>query len=317
MLNDIPGNLKQLKQWVCHIDKVPVIAGTGRHASSTNPDTWSSYEEALDYHMVGMSDGIGFVFTRDDLYIGIDIDHCRDPITGEIDKRAMDMLDLFPNCYVEVSMSGTGLHIIVMADIPKAIKVEGLEIYGWGRYFIMTGDILPGYSSDILYMQDSVDIILRSAAPTVPTKVARSTKVSTPKSAAVPSTELLPLSQVLPGSRNTLLFYYGRLYASGKTLSDIYEYLTTCNSQLPVPLEAAEISKIAHSIVKGSYKPLPWTDQGRALAKRNKVRNNTNRVIAAVVECRASGIPITTKRIADMSGLNYQTIQRSYYKLLE
>jgi len=51
--------------------KVPYIPGSLRRASVTDPSTWRSLEAAD-------ADGrdIGFVFTADDPYLVIDLDHC-------------------------------------------------------------------------------------------------------------------------------------------------------------------------------------------------------------------------------------------------
>jgi hypothetical protein len=59
------------------------------------------------------------------------------------------------------------------------------------------------------------------------------------------------------------------------------------------------------------------TDKGRRLARENVARKNTAKIIAAVAECRSAGMKVSTKRIADMAGMSIQSIQRSYYKLLE
>lgn len=53
---------------------------------------------------------VGFVFTRDDPFVGIDLDHCRDPETGKIKPWALEIVAKL-NSYSEVSPSGTGLHI--------------------------------------------------------------------------------------------------------------------------------------------------------------------------------------------------------------
>jgi putative DNA primase/helicase len=52
------------------------------------------------------------------------------------------------NSYTEVSPSGTGLHIFVLAegaDIARHRKKDGfLEIYSEGRYFTVTGNAYGG-----------------------------------------------------------------------------------------------------------------------------------------------------------------------------
>lgn len=135
-------NKKIFEKWI----KVPVNARTKRLAKSTDPETWSTFAEARSRCLSGAAtDGIGFVFTADDPYCGIDPDNCRDPVTGEIDAWARELIDRFKS-FSEVSPSGTGIHIIVRAKLPEGkghnkIKLANghtVEMYDRGRYFAMT-----------------------------------------------------------------------------------------------------------------------------------------------------------------------------------
>ena len=71
----IPEELRSLKRWVCvwEDSKVPMKAWEKEAASSTNPDTWSDFETALESCNKGFYDYCGFVFAGDG-YVGIDID---------------------------------------------------------------------------------------------------------------------------------------------------------------------------------------------------------------------------------------------------
>lgn len=140
---NIPKELKEYANWVLwklesrkgRKTKVPYQVN-GKTASSTNPDTWTSFDNVLQEHNKGQYSGIGFVFTNTNIS-GIDIDHC---ITnGFINKGAQDIINLF-NSYTEYSPSGQGIHIYVFGKIPKAIKSKDIEIYTEGRYFTVTGD---------------------------------------------------------------------------------------------------------------------------------------------------------------------------------
>jgi hypothetical protein len=46
-----------------------------RHASSTDPSTWSDYSTALAAVQAGHADGITYVLTADDPFAAIDLDH--------------------------------------------------------------------------------------------------------------------------------------------------------------------------------------------------------------------------------------------------
>ena len=140
----IPPELAILPQWVARKGKMLINAHTGAAASSTDPTTWGTPEEALAavarYHL----DGIGFVFTANDPYLFIDIDHCIDPATGKIAASAQAMGDRLPG-YWEISTSGTGLHGIVRAIKPgDRCRTGNVEMYDQGRFMVWTGRTLPG-----------------------------------------------------------------------------------------------------------------------------------------------------------------------------
>lgn len=71
----IPEELKNQNQWVCAWDgsKVPMRAFERKAASSTAPDTWSTFEQAEWAVENGHYDHIGYVFADQNI-VGIDID---------------------------------------------------------------------------------------------------------------------------------------------------------------------------------------------------------------------------------------------------
>jgi putative DNA primase/helicase len=144
----IPPELRDLPHWVEARDKEPYNARTGDRASTTNPKTWSSFDQAVAAATKRGHQHIGFVFSTGDDYVGIDVDHCRDQETGTVDERALLIVRTLDS-YTEVSSSGTGLHIIVKGSLPAEGRVgtfEGMkvEIYPDGRHFVMTGHQLDG-----------------------------------------------------------------------------------------------------------------------------------------------------------------------------
>jgi putative DNA primase/helicase len=156
-----PGELRTADQFVCWLEedrdgdvtKVPYSVHGGR-ASSTNPKTWASFDAAITYAKERAMSGIGFVFTEDDPFAGIDLDKCRDAETGEIEPWAWKIVAAFDS-YTEVSPSGTGLHIYVKATLPGPNNRKGpLEMYESGRYFTLTGEHLGGTPTEIHERQD-------------------------------------------------------------------------------------------------------------------------------------------------------------------
>ncbi|NLB82553.1 MAG: DNA primase, partial [Clostridiaceae bacterium] len=148
--NSFPKELTALKQWVCwrlepdkksgRDTKVPYSPGTGHRASASNPSTWGTLDEAVDAKDKYSFSGIGFVFTEDCGIVGIDIDHCLND--GKPNEVATDILSRLPPTYIEISPSGTGLHIFLRGKLPSGgnrNSKHGVEMYSSSRYFTMTG----------------------------------------------------------------------------------------------------------------------------------------------------------------------------------
>ena len=74
-LDKIPKELKELNQWVCSWDrsKAPMQSDINIAASSTNPQTWSTFNNACMAVETNTYDYVGFVF-NDNGIVGIDID---------------------------------------------------------------------------------------------------------------------------------------------------------------------------------------------------------------------------------------------------
>ncbi len=175
VVENIPADLKELPQWVawnCELrgkkdgiarrTKVPIDVRSGGKASSTDPATWTSFEEALAAARTRGYDGIGFVFTPEDPYCGIDLDDCLDD-HGEPVPEAREILKELDS-YAEVSPSGTGVKAFVRASVPcgrgRRTRAEGfgeIEVYDRGRFFTVTGWLLPGSPVAIGEGQAAVD----------------------------------------------------------------------------------------------------------------------------------------------------------------
>jgi len=144
---DAFGDLLDLEQWVGWDlrdgRKIPINPWSRQAdaASSTDRMTWGPYRRAKGAaEAMGLS-GVGFVFTADDPYVGIDLDDCRDPDSGAVDRWALEVVDRVDS-YTEISPSGTGLKIWCRGDMERhALKdnEQGLEVYQQGRYFALTG----------------------------------------------------------------------------------------------------------------------------------------------------------------------------------
>ncbi len=142
---NVPEELKRLPQWVVHKYKKPFNPATGEMAKVNAPQTWSSFEAAVEvFNASKKYDGIGFMFNGNNI-VGIDLDHVLNPKTGEVDPE-VDRIIRELNSYTEVSPSGTGLHIYVYGDLPEngrktSLKNGAVEMYKVGRYFTVTGNV--------------------------------------------------------------------------------------------------------------------------------------------------------------------------------
>ena len=149
-----PVNLKGLPIWILwqkiQIDnktgKIPYSAIYEGKASSNNPDSWTTFEDAFSVYLNsnGSYNGVGIAITKRYKLIFIDIDHCIDE-EGNINEIGQDILQAFgEGTYVERSQSGRGIHILTAGEISKSYKnsENGVEIYDSGRFCAMTGDVI-------------------------------------------------------------------------------------------------------------------------------------------------------------------------------
>lgn len=159
-LEDIPRELRAIPRWV--VWKAEVRGGgkptkvpyrtdlPDTKASTTDPDTWGTFEQAEAAYHDGDRTGIGLVLDGTDNLAGVDIDGCRDAATGAIDPRALALLERLGAAYVEISPSGAGLRAFGYSEpleTGASGSLDGLkvELYSKGRYLTLTGHtIKPG-----------------------------------------------------------------------------------------------------------------------------------------------------------------------------
>ena len=121
----IPKELTELNQWVgVGVDsKVPMRINTLFSASSTDPNTWCSFEDVKQALWNKEIAYPGFVF-NDNGIVGIDIDDGYDQ-EGFLSPLASDIIGACKS-YTEKSKSGRGFHPISTTDV-----------CGWGHVTVL------------------------------------------------------------------------------------------------------------------------------------------------------------------------------------
>jgi putative DNA primase/helicase len=175
----IPQELRDRPQWVIwkfepdkdgKPTKVP-YGITGAKAKTNKPETWGSFGDARQAlaTLPDRYEGLGYVFSVDDPYTGIDFDDCLDG--DDLHKTVREHL-LTLDSYTEVSPSKTGVKTIVRAakngykrcnteDTPWRGKFEA---YDERRFFTVTGNVWND-STLIADRQEGLDAVLEALLP--------------------------------------------------------------------------------------------------------------------------------------------------------
>jgi putative DNA primase/helicase len=183
----IPQELKKFNQWVLwklenrngKTTKVPYTLA-GQRAQTNNPKTWASFDNVASTSAKGYA-GIGFVFSKDDGLIGIDVDH---PADSSI---SLEIIDKFQETYCERSPSDK-LRIFTKGTLPRCGKGNTdklIEVYNHTspRYLTVTGNWIDTTSLDITNCQDALDWLFAKYFDAIPPVTpSSSSSPSTPKS---------------------------------------------------------------------------------------------------------------------------------------
>lgn len=169
----IPARLAQAQQWVLwkfEWDakrsawlKVPYYVQGGRRTGgqgddrdrmrlATLPVVRRAFERAAGTEKAWT--GIGFGFLPGDGLIGIDLDKCFNPATGQLGDRAAKIVQAF-HSFTEFSPSGKGLHIYVEGHTATAKSNDiGVEMFCEKQYFTVTGRHMEGTPLEVLLAED-------------------------------------------------------------------------------------------------------------------------------------------------------------------
>lgn len=142
-MSTIPEAMRTMDRWLRwrpldrkgKIAKLPITT-KGRAAKVNDPSTWATLADAMS---ATAGKGLGFVLGDG---IGcIDLDDALDGMTPK--AWAQDILNRAPETFIEVSQSGTGLHIWGLLDEApgRNLRSAGMsaEVYSQGRYIALGG----------------------------------------------------------------------------------------------------------------------------------------------------------------------------------
>lgn len=158
----IPADLRKNNNWVNQeltwnksknkYDKKPLNSRTGKPAKWSDPDEWSSLEDAQKMHQADPLKVPAYVMTEADNLVCIDLDDCYDG--DALKPYAQHLMDVF-HTYTERSVSGSGIHILCSGTtglrVNETIIHEGreypIEVFTKSRIVTLTGDLVdPDYS---------------------------------------------------------------------------------------------------------------------------------------------------------------------------
>jgi primase-polymerase (primpol)-like protein len=150
--------------------KVP-YRPSGERAKANDSTTWRPFHLIVRAYKRGLWDGVGFVVSDEDDLCGVDLDHCRDPQTGEIAEWTQTIIDALDS-YTEVSPSQTGIRIWIIACKPglRCVRTGAnrIEIYERDRMFTVTGEHVPGTPRGIEHRQANLATLYHELFPPQP-----------------------------------------------------------------------------------------------------------------------------------------------------
>ena len=148
----VPDEMKQRTNWVVvktwwnakkgRYAKRPIDCNTGGYAESDNPETWTTFDNALKYLKEKGGTTIAYALDGKDKIACLDFDECYDEnrLPNETVKEALSKCGA---TYTEHSLSGEGFHILGKTngmDLRTFSKDGSLEFYQKDHFISLTGN---------------------------------------------------------------------------------------------------------------------------------------------------------------------------------
>jgi len=135
-------------------DKIPCDE-RGLPCDCNDPNNWHTFEDATSLCEKLGADGIGLAQPARANLVALDLDNCRDPVTGKLTEVAQSLVEFFRS-YSEITPSQKGIRIWLGARYPerpyrrvghyRGLKIEVFKCTG---FVTVTGDILDGYPLEV------------------------------------------------------------------------------------------------------------------------------------------------------------------------
>ena len=235
----VPTELKNSKNWIVWKEnKKPYSAITQESQGWQKQENWTTFSNALHVCKEYGFTGIGFVFSFP--YVGIDLDDCieENNMMNDLAREITNKIDT----YTEYSKSGKGLHLYCKVTEPiKALKTKEIEIYGEGRFFVVTGKELDAGQLEITDQTENIKALILAFGPTQNRII-----------------EPMQTTQFIEGERNNrMTAEIGRMFNYWNK-NTVFNMAHTLNQSIcKPPLEDKELDIIIESISKRDTKQIP------------------------------------------------------------
>lgn len=154
-MNSVPMlEMAKYDQWLVWTFRDGRKIPLDRHGNTSGvdrTDDYMSFEEAMEASEKLRVQGPAFVFTRDDPFLGIDLDNSLEPDQYRVIKPWAKQICDSVQGYTEASPSLTGLKIFCKGELPDEVRNRfayhdgEVEVYSHGRFFTVTGMDVYGY----------------------------------------------------------------------------------------------------------------------------------------------------------------------------
>lgn len=327
---DTVSNLEmtEYKQWLLwKFDKgrkVP-LNEHGMPSGVDREHDFMDYETALAASNKLAVQGVAFVFTKDDPFIGVDLD---DAVTSDFRIMKPWAADIATelNCYTEISPSLKGLKIFAKGKLPEGARnrfsyYDGeVEVYEHGRFFTVTGCDIYGYKTENAEV-DIAKLLERIAPKREEPKLVEFTGGGMGGDLEERARGYLSGITLMQGSRNNTAFSAAGSIAallddSGRGLSEdmIHNLMQEWNGVQVSALTSAEIKQVTQSALRNGTPRAPKPPNMMTVREDLPMADLSSIIADGDTELHPANLPEATEepeehRLDDSGGLAFPDIE--------